>query len=72
MIGELRMIGLFTSKIASESARLIPIVRRKLDAITRWEDLFAGSHDHKAVVALFDSFPKDELFARARAGSAAS
>ena len=62
MIGELRMVGLFTSKIASESARLIPIVRRKLDAITRWEDLFAGSHDHKAVVALFDSFPKDELF----------
>ena len=62
MIGELRMVGLFTSKITSESARLIPIVRRKLDAITRWEDLFAGSHDHKAVVALFDSFPKDELF----------
>ena len=62
MIGELRMVGLFTSKIVNESARLIPIVRRKLDAITRWEDLFAGSHDHKAVVALFDSFPKDELF----------
>ena len=62
MIGELRMVGLFTSKIANESARLIPIVRRKLDSITRWEDLFAGSHDHKAVVALFDSFPKDELF----------
>ena len=62
MIGELRMVGLFTSKITNESARLIPIVRRKLDSITRWEDLFAGSHDHKAVVALFDSFPKDELF----------
>ena len=29
----------------------------------RWEDLFAGSHDYKAVVALFESFPKDELFA---------
>ena len=63
MVGELRMVGLFTSKITTEPARLIPIVRRKLDSITRWEDLFAGSHDHKAVVALFDSFPKDELFA---------
>ena len=29
----------------------------------RWEDLFAGSHDYKAVVALFEGLPKDELFA---------
>ncbi len=61
--GELRMIGLFTGKAHNESARLVPIVRGKLDAIMRWEDLFVGSHDFKAVVALFDSFPKDELFA---------
>ena len=27
------------------------------------EDLFPGSHDYKAVVAIFESFPKDELFA---------
>ena len=27
------------------------------------EDLIEGSHDYKAAVALFDSFPKDELFA---------
>ena len=61
--GEARLIGLFTTKTYSESARHIPIVRRKLDAITQWEDLIPGSHDYKAVVALFDSLPKDELFA---------
>ena len=27
------------------------------------EDLFPGSHDYKAVVTIFESFPKDELFA---------
>ena len=27
------------------------------------EDLIEGSHDYKAAVALFDTFPKDELFA---------
>ncbi|HEX5556640.1 MAG TPA: NAD-glutamate dehydrogenase [Gaiellales bacterium] len=63
VVGELRMIGLFTSKAYAESARQIPLIRRKLEAIMRWEDLIVGSHDYKAVVELFDSFPKDELFA---------
>ena len=63
VVGELRLIGLFTSKAYNESARQIPLVRRKLESIMQWEDLIAGSHDYKAVVALFDSFPKDELFA---------
>ena len=63
LVGELRLIGLFTSKAYAESARQIPLVRRKLEAIMRWEDLITGSHDYKAVVELFDSFPKDELFA---------
>ena len=34
------------------------------------EDLIEGSHDYKAAIALFDSFPKDELLRRARRGSA--
>ncbi|MGN6379808.1 MAG: NAD-glutamate dehydrogenase domain-containing protein, partial [Gaiellales bacterium] len=63
IVGELRLIGLFTSKTYAESARAIPLLRRKLDAIMRWEDLFAGSHDYKAVVSIFDGLPKDELFA---------
>jgi glutamate dehydrogenase len=63
IVGELRLIGLFTSKAYAESARQIPLVRRKLESIMQWEDLIAGSHDYKAVVALFDSYPKDELFA---------
>jgi glutamate dehydrogenase len=63
IVGELRLIGLFTSKAYAESARQIPLIRRKLESIMQWEDLIAGSHDYKAVVSLFDSFPKDELFA---------
>ena len=63
IVGELRMIGLFTSKAYAEPARHIPLVRRKLESIMEQEDLFPGSHDYKAVVAIFESFPKDELFA---------
>ena len=46
-----------------EPARHIPLVRRKLEHDHGAEDLFPGSHDYKAVVAIFESFPKDELFA---------
>ena len=40
-----------------------PILGRKLRQIAVAEDLLEGSHDHKALVELFESFPKDELFA---------
>ena len=63
VIGELRVLGLFTSKALMEPARDIPLIRQKLDYIMESEDLFPGSHDYKAVVTIFDSFPKDELFA---------
>ncbi len=63
VVGELRMLGLFTSKAYAEPARQIPVVRRKLEHIMEAEDLFPGSHDFKAAVAIFESIPKDELFA---------
>ncbi len=63
LVGELRFVGLFTSKALMEPAREIPLIRRKLDYIMESEDLFPGSHDFKAVVSIFESFPKDELFA---------
>ena len=63
VVGELRLLGLFTSKAYTEPARDIPLVRRKLEHIMESEDLFPGSHDYKAVVSIFESFPKDELFA---------
>ena len=61
--GEARMLGLFTSKAYAEPASQTPLLNRKLRQILRHEDLIEGSHDYKAAVSLFDSFPKDELFA---------
>ncbi|MFB3738472.1 MAG: NAD-glutamate dehydrogenase [Candidatus Velamenicoccus archaeovorus] len=63
IVGELRLIGLFTSKAYMEPASRIPLLQRKLVQILEAEDLFEGSHDYKAVVTIFESFPKDELFA---------
>src|SRR3954453_14094716 len=62
MAGESRLLGLFTTKAYAEPASETPVLHRKLRRVLEAEDLIEGSHDYKAAVALFDSFPKDELF----------
>ena len=62
IVGELRLLGLFTSKAYLEPASRIPLLHRKLEQIVAAEDFFEGSHDHKLAVELFESFPKEELF----------
>jgi glutamate dehydrogenase len=61
--GALRLLGLFTRKAYMAPASKIPILSRKLRQIVAAEDLLEGSHDYKKIVELFESFPKDELFA---------
>ena len=60
--GEVRLIGLFTTKAFMMRSSSLPLLRRKLEWIVESEDLIEGSHDHRAVVEIFDSFPKEELF----------
>ena len=54
-----------------EPASNTPLLHRKLAQIVAAEDLFEGSHDHKLAVELFESFPKDELFAADRGAARA-
>ncbi|MGE5460302.1 MAG: NAD-glutamate dehydrogenase [Solirubrobacterales bacterium] len=63
VVGFVRLLGLFTSKAYMAPASQTPLLRRKLARILEAEDLFEGSHDYKAVVSIFDSFPKTELLA---------
>ena len=58
-----RLIGLFTTKAYAEPASETPLLGRKLRQCLEGLGLIEGSHDYKAAVALFDTFPKDELFA---------
>ncbi|MDP9331335.1 MAG: NAD-glutamate dehydrogenase, partial [Actinomycetota bacterium] len=62
LVGEARLIGLFTSKAYMERAVDTPLLHHKLEQILTAEDLIPGSHDYKQATALFESFPKDELF----------
>jgi glutamate dehydrogenase len=63
IVGESRLLGLFTSKAYAERASETPLLHRKMRQGLDAEDLIEGSHDYKAAVTLFDSFPKEELFA---------
>ena len=61
--GECRLVGLFTRKAYTSPAADTPLLGHKLRRILEAEALIEGSHDHRAAIAIFGSFYKDELFA---------
>jgi len=63
VIGARRFLGLFTGKAYAEEAAEIPLLRRVLRQILAAEHVVPGSHDHKAIVAVFNALPKSALFA---------
>lgn len=62
VVGEARLLGLFTSRALMAESATIPVLRKKLQKVLDAEDLIEGSHDHRAVVQLFNSFPKSDLW----------
>ena len=62
VIGFDRFLGLFTSKAYSEEPQQIPIVGQKLAHVLAEEKTIAGSHDFKTLLAVLNTFPKEELF----------
>ncbi|MGH3665301.1 MAG: hypothetical protein ACRDU8_04295, partial [Egibacteraceae bacterium] len=63
LLGECRFLGLFAQKAYAEPASTIPVLRRKLRQILEAEDVVDHSHDERSIRALFEAFPKHELFA---------
>jgi glutamate dehydrogenase len=62
VVGARRFLGLFTGKAYAEEAAEIPLLRRVLRQILTAEHVVPGSHDHKAIVAVFNALPKSALF----------
>ena len=60
--GERRFLGLWTSSAYSRSPREIPVLRHKVQRVIDHFRLKHSSHDHKALVHAFETFPRDELF----------
>src|SRR5215471_5040353 len=62
LVGEFRIVGLFTSTAYTRSARTIPYLRRKVDAVMTRAGFDPDGHSGKALVNVLENYPRDELF----------
>jgi glutamate dehydrogenase len=62
LLGELRIVGLFTSTAYTRSTRTIPYLRRKVDAVLSRAGFDPQGHSGKALANVLESFPRDDLF----------
>ncbi len=62
VIGEWRLLGLYTSLAYSLNPRHIPLLRSKIKNVLKRANLAPVSHTGKALQHILDTFPRDELF----------
>ena len=62
LLGEQRIVGLFTSTAYTRAAHGIPYLRRKLAAVEARAGFDPGSHSGKALANVLEHYPRDELF----------
>ncbi len=60
--GERRFLGLYTESAEEPSPRKIPILRRKVERVTRRAAFADDSHNAEALARVLETFPRDELF----------
>ncbi|MBN9487322.1 MAG: NAD-glutamate dehydrogenase [Alphaproteobacteria bacterium] len=60
--GERRLVGLFTSTAYHAMVREVPLLRGRVDSVVKRAGLDPNSHDGKALLAILDAYPRDELF----------
>jgi glutamate dehydrogenase len=60
--GEVRFVGLFTAEAYDQSARDVPLIRRKVEQVMAQADRAAGSHSEKRLRNIVETYPRDELF----------
>jgi hypothetical protein len=62
VLGEQRFLGLFTSTAYASHPTCIPLLRRKVDNVIARAGLDSDGHMGKALVAILEQHPRDELF----------
>ncbi len=60
--GERRLVGLFTSTAYHATLHDVPLLRGRVDTILRRSGFDVQSHDGKALLAILEAYPRDELF----------
>ncbi len=62
VVGEHRFIGLYASGAYNDSPFIVPVLRRKVAAVVDRADFLPASHDHKDLVQILETYPRDDLF----------
>lgn len=62
VIGEFRIVGLFTSTAYTRRASSIPYLRRKVERVLGRARFDPASHSGKALANVLETYPRDELF----------
>ena len=62
VVGEHRILGLYTSAAYNRNPRDIPLLRRKVKAVFDRAGFAAYSHSGKAFLNILETYPRDELF----------
>ncbi len=62
LVGEQRIVGLFTSTAYTRTAHSIPYLRRKIASVERAPASTPSSHSGKALANVLENYPRDELF----------
>ena len=62
VMGELRVVGLFTASAYTESTDDVPVLRHKVAKILERAQFDPQSHAGRALINVLESYPRDELF----------
>ncbi|MEW5420438.1 NAD-glutamate dehydrogenase [Amorphus sp. 3PC139-8] len=62
LVGEVRLVGLFSSRAYTGSVRQIPYIREKVQAVLDRAGYDTESHSGKALLNVLESYPRDDLF----------
>jgi glutamate dehydrogenase len=62
IIGQHRVIGLYTSSVYTMNPEVIPILRRKVERVMELSSLDSSDHESRELKRVLELFPRDELF----------
>ncbi|MBL0848852.1 MAG: NAD-glutamate dehydrogenase [Candidatus Liberibacter ctenarytainae] len=62
IIGELRVVGLFTHLTYSQNASKIPLLREKIIKVQNFLNFYPNSHSSRMLQNTLEFYPRDELF----------
>jgi len=61
VVGERRILGLYTHTVYTANLASIPVVRRKVAAVQARAGFLPASHNGKALASILEDYPRDEL-----------